>query len=62
MLAAYAVFLGIPAEAALGPLALYLADTAWTLQRRIRAGERWLQPTGPMSTSSGVTRAGHTSG
>ena len=23
-------------------LALYLADTAWTLQRRIRAGERWL--------------------
>ena len=23
---------------------LYLADTAWTLQRRIRAGERWLEP------------------
>ena len=25
------------------PLALYLADTAWTLQRRIRAGEPWLE-------------------
>lgn len=43
-LAAYAVLAGIPAEAALGPLALYIADTAWTLQRRIRAGERWLEP------------------
>ena len=43
MLAAYAVLHGIPLEAALGPLALYLADTAWTLQRRIRAGERWLE-------------------
>jgi UDP-GlcNAc:undecaprenyl-phosphate GlcNAc-1-phosphate transferase len=39
LLAAYAVIRGIPPEAALGPLALYLADTAWTLQRRIRAGE-----------------------
>ena len=44
VLAAYAVLQGIPAEAALGPLVLYIADTAWTLQRRIRAGERWLQP------------------
>jgi UDP-GlcNAc:undecaprenyl-phosphate/decaprenyl-phosphate GlcNAc-1-phosphate transferase len=43
MLAAYSVFRGIPAEAALGPLLLYVADTAWTLQRRIRAGERWLE-------------------
>ncbi len=43
MLAAYAVVLRIPVEAALGPLALYIADTAWTLQRRIRAGERWLE-------------------
>jgi UDP-GlcNAc:undecaprenyl-phosphate GlcNAc-1-phosphate transferase len=43
-LAAYAVLHAVPAEAALGPLALYLADTAWTLQRRIRAGERWLEP------------------
>jgi UDP-GlcNAc:undecaprenyl-phosphate/decaprenyl-phosphate GlcNAc-1-phosphate transferase len=44
VLAAYAVIRGIPAEAALGPLALYLADTGWTLQRRIRAGERVLEP------------------
>jgi len=44
MLAAYAVLQGIPVEAALGPLVLYIADTAWTLQRRIRAGERWLEP------------------
>ncbi|MGH3217627.1 MAG: hypothetical protein ACRDPY_02670 [Streptosporangiaceae bacterium] len=43
-LAAYAVLQGIPMEAALGPLGLYIADTAWTLQRRIRAGERWLEP------------------
>jgi UDP-N-acetylmuramyl pentapeptide phosphotransferase/UDP-N-acetylglucosamine-1-phosphate transferase len=42
-LAAYAVVKGIPVEAALGPLVLYLADTAWTLQRRIRARERWLE-------------------
>jgi UDP-GlcNAc:undecaprenyl-phosphate GlcNAc-1-phosphate transferase len=44
VLAAYAVLRGIPAEAALGPLTLYVADTAWTLQRRIRVGERWLEP------------------
>jgi UDP-GlcNAc:undecaprenyl-phosphate/decaprenyl-phosphate GlcNAc-1-phosphate transferase len=43
-LAAYAVLAGIPVEAVLGPLVLYLADTAWTLQRRIRTGERWLEP------------------
>jgi UDP-GlcNAc:undecaprenyl-phosphate/decaprenyl-phosphate GlcNAc-1-phosphate transferase len=43
VLAAYALVRGVPAEAVLGPLALYLADTAWTLQRRIRAGERWLE-------------------
>jgi UDP-N-acetylmuramyl pentapeptide phosphotransferase/UDP-N-acetylglucosamine-1-phosphate transferase len=40
-LAAYAFLAGIPAEAALGPLVLYIADTAWTLQRRVRAGEPW---------------------
>lgn len=39
VLAAYAVLRRIPPEAALAPLALYLADTGWTLQRRIRAGE-----------------------
>jgi UDP-N-acetylmuramyl pentapeptide phosphotransferase/UDP-N-acetylglucosamine-1-phosphate transferase len=40
VLAAWAVIRGVPVEAAVGPLALYLADTAWTLQRRIRHGER----------------------
>jgi UDP-N-acetylmuramyl pentapeptide phosphotransferase/UDP-N-acetylglucosamine-1-phosphate transferase len=43
MLAAYAVLHGIPFEAAFGPLVLYIADTGWTLLRRIRAGERWLE-------------------
>jgi UDP-N-acetylmuramyl pentapeptide phosphotransferase/UDP-N-acetylglucosamine-1-phosphate transferase len=43
VLAADAVLRGVPVEAVLGPLALYLADTTWTLQRRIRTGERWLQ-------------------
>jgi UDP-GlcNAc:undecaprenyl-phosphate GlcNAc-1-phosphate transferase len=40
VLAACAILRGVPAEAAAGPVALYLADTAWTLQRRIRRGER----------------------
>ncbi|MGH3203047.1 MAG: hypothetical protein ACRDOA_10390 [Streptosporangiaceae bacterium] len=44
VLAAYALVRRVPPEVVLGPLALYLADTAWTLQRRIRAGERWLEP------------------
>ena len=44
VLAAYALVRRVPVEAVLGPLALYLADTAWTLQRRIRSGERWLEP------------------
>ena len=43
LLAAFAVIHRIPLEAAGAPLALYLADTAWTLQRRIRAGEPWLE-------------------
>ena len=43
VLAVIAVIDGLPAEAALAPLALYLADTAWTLQRRVRAGEPWTQ-------------------
>jgi len=40
LLAAIAVARGVPPEAAIGPLTLYLADTAWTLQRRARLGER----------------------
>ena len=31
------VMLGVPADAVAGPVALYLADVAWTLQRRVRA-------------------------
>ena len=34
---------GAPVEAVGGPVALYLADVAWTLQRRVRGGERWLE-------------------
>jgi len=34
---------GVPAEAVAGPVGLYLADVAWTLQRRIRRGEHWLE-------------------
>jgi UDP-GlcNAc:undecaprenyl-phosphate/decaprenyl-phosphate GlcNAc-1-phosphate transferase len=40
LLAACSVIQHIPVEAAIAPLALYLADTGWTLQRRVRAGER----------------------
>src|SRR6201995_1145162 len=40
LLAATAVARGVPPEAAAGPLALYLADTAWTLQRRAPLGGR----------------------
>jgi UDP-GlcNAc:undecaprenyl-phosphate/decaprenyl-phosphate GlcNAc-1-phosphate transferase len=39
LLAACSVLAHIPPEAALAPLALYLADTGWTLQRRARTGE-----------------------
>lgn len=41
VLAMLALLHGLPPEAAIAPLALYLADTTWTLQRRVRAGERW---------------------
>jgi UDP-GlcNAc:undecaprenyl-phosphate/decaprenyl-phosphate GlcNAc-1-phosphate transferase len=43
-IAAYAVVRGIPLEAAVAPLALYLADTGWTLLRRIGKGEAWYRP------------------
>jgi UDP-GlcNAc:undecaprenyl-phosphate/decaprenyl-phosphate GlcNAc-1-phosphate transferase len=42
VLAVRLLLLGVPVEAVAGPVALYLADVAWTLQRRIRHGERWL--------------------
>lgn len=35
---------GIPAESLLGPVTIYLADTAATLLRRISAGEQWYTP------------------
>jgi UDP-GlcNAc:undecaprenyl-phosphate/decaprenyl-phosphate GlcNAc-1-phosphate transferase len=43
VLSVSAVLRGIPVEAAAAPIALYLADTGWTLQRRVRAGERWFE-------------------
>lgn len=42
ILSVYALIAGATLEAAVAPLALYLADTTWTLVRRIRAGEAWL--------------------
>lgn len=44
VLAVRLVLDGVPPEAVAGPVALYLADTGWTLQRRIRNGEPWLEP------------------
>ncbi|HEV7756313.1 MAG TPA: glycosyltransferase family 4 protein [Mycobacteriales bacterium] len=35
---------GLPTEACLGPLAVYLADTGSTLVRRVTRGEDWRQP------------------
>ena len=43
VLAVRLIMLGVPVEAVGGPVALYLADVAWTLQRRVRGGERWLE-------------------
>lgn len=39
-----AVAEGLPLEAAVAPLALYLADTGMTIVRRVRAGEPWQLP------------------
>ncbi len=43
-LAIYGFVAGIPAEAVIAPLALYLADTGWTLARRAYQGEAWHRP------------------
>jgi UDP-N-acetylmuramyl pentapeptide phosphotransferase/UDP-N-acetylglucosamine-1-phosphate transferase len=43
-LAVYAVLHGVAVEAALAPLAVYLADTGWTLLRRMARGEVWYRP------------------
>jgi UDP-GlcNAc:undecaprenyl-phosphate/decaprenyl-phosphate GlcNAc-1-phosphate transferase len=44
VLAIRLITLGVPVGAVVGPVALYLADVAWTLQRRARRGERLLEP------------------
>ncbi|MCA1823991.1 MAG: glycosyltransferase family 4 protein [Frankia sp.] len=43
-LAALGLMAGLPVEACVAPLALYLADTTTTVLRRIRAGEPWHLP------------------
>ncbi|ADP80295.1 glycosyl transferase [Pseudofrankia inefficax] len=43
-LALQAAVSGVPVEAVAAPVVLYLADTATTLVRRIRTGERWYLP------------------
>jgi UDP-N-acetylmuramyl pentapeptide phosphotransferase/UDP-N-acetylglucosamine-1-phosphate transferase len=43
-LALQAVLSGVPVVALVAPVLLYLADTAATLVRRVRAGERWYLP------------------
>jgi UDP-N-acetylmuramyl pentapeptide phosphotransferase/UDP-N-acetylglucosamine-1-phosphate transferase len=45
-LALQATLSGVGVEAVLAPVVLYLADTATTLARRARAGERWYRPQG----------------
>jgi UDP-N-acetylmuramyl pentapeptide phosphotransferase/UDP-N-acetylglucosamine-1-phosphate transferase len=42
-LAGAAALSGVPIEVAVAPLAVGLADTGWTLLRRVLAGERWYQ-------------------
>jgi UDP-N-acetylmuramyl pentapeptide phosphotransferase/UDP-N-acetylglucosamine-1-phosphate transferase len=42
--AGYGLLHGVPVEAALAPLALYLADTGWTLLRRCYRREAWYRP------------------
>jgi len=40
-LATYAVLCGVPIEAVVAPLAVHLADTGWTLARRVATGQPW---------------------
>lgn len=42
--AAYGLLYGAPVEVVAAPLALYLADTGWTLARRCAQGEAWFRP------------------
>jgi UDP-GlcNAc:undecaprenyl-phosphate/decaprenyl-phosphate GlcNAc-1-phosphate transferase len=57
-LAAYGVLHGAPAEAVLAPLALYLADTGWTLARRCWRGEPWYRSHCSHAYQRLVTRLG----
>ena len=43
VLAVRLIIIGVPVTAVAGPVALYVADVGWTLQRRVRGGERWLE-------------------
>jgi UDP-N-acetylmuramyl pentapeptide phosphotransferase/UDP-N-acetylglucosamine-1-phosphate transferase len=43
VLAIYCVLHGVPLEAVLAPMSLYLADTGWTLLRRILRKDAWMQ-------------------
>lgn len=42
--AAYGLLCGLPPQVVAAPLALYLADTGWTLARRWWRGDVWYQP------------------
>ena len=44
LLGMYLLGVGLPVEAALAPVAVFLVDFAYTLQLRVRAGDRWYQP------------------
>lgn len=44
MLGLYLLGGGVPLEAVLAPVAVFLADFGYTLQLRVRAGDRWYQP------------------
>ena len=43
VIALAAICSGVPLLAVLGPLAIYLADTTWTLLSRIISGKRWYE-------------------
>jgi UDP-GlcNAc:undecaprenyl-phosphate/decaprenyl-phosphate GlcNAc-1-phosphate transferase len=44
LLAVLALVLGLPPEAAVAPLVIYLADTGTTLAKRVLRGEAWREP------------------
>jgi hypothetical protein len=58
VLAVRLILLGVPVEAVIGPVALYLADVAWTRSGGSDAASDGWRDTARMSTSAGATRAG----